>query len=221
MDAESSWRVIGQERLSLADLLETLTDVEWNRASLCEGWRIKDVAAHVALAPQPPNAWGMLTEGVRAVGRFHRLNHDVSVRYADRPGVDLVAALRLHADSRRLPKLTNYRNILFDILVHGQDIAIPLGRPREMPKEAARAGADRVWTMGWPFWAKHRLKGFRFTATDVEWTTGQGADVHGPIDALLLLFTGRRAGLTSLSGPGSTALSDRLAPREQTHNRPT
>ncbi|MGH3519005.1 MAG: hypothetical protein ACRDQ7_16600, partial [Haloechinothrix sp.] len=51
----------------------------------------------------------------------------------------------------------NYRNILFDILVHGQDIAIPLGRERTMPVEAAGTGATRVWTMGWPFWAKRKL----------------------------------------------------------------
>ena len=34
-----------------------------------------------------------------------------------------------HADSRRLPVVTNYRNIALDILVHAQDIAIPLGLP--------------------------------------------------------------------------------------------
>jgi uncharacterized protein (TIGR03083 family) len=210
MDQEQSWWVIEQERLSLADLLETLTDAEWDLPSLCDGWRVKDVAAHVALAPQPPNAWGMLVEGFRAHGSFHKLNHDVSVRHANRPGADLVGELRQRAASRRLPKVTNYRNILYDILVHGQDIAIPLGRQREMPKEAARAGADRVWTMGWPFWARHRLKGFRLTATDVDWTAGRGEDVHGPIDAVLLLLTGRTVSLPRLSGPGSTALATRL-----------
>jgi hypothetical protein len=52
------------------------------------------------------------------------------------------------------PVVTNYCNILFDVLVHAQDIAIPLGRDYPMPPEAARAGADRVWTMGWPFCAR-------------------------------------------------------------------
>jgi len=82
-----------------------------------------------------------------------------------------------------LPVVTNYRNILFDILVHGQDIALPLGLRRDMPVEAARAGATRVWTMGWPFWANRRLRGFRLTATDTTWTSGKGADIRGPIDA--------------------------------------
>jgi uncharacterized protein (TIGR03083 family) len=127
VDAETSWRVIEQERRSLADLLESLTDEQWNWPSLCRGWRIRDVAAHVALAPQAPSLLTMAVEAVRAGGRFHKLNRDLSVRHAEAPGVDLVAELREHAASRRLPKVTNYRNILFDILVHGQDIALPLG----------------------------------------------------------------------------------------------
>jgi len=54
VEAETSWRVIEQERLSLAALLEALTDEQWNSPSLCHGWRVKDVAAHVALTPQAP-----------------------------------------------------------------------------------------------------------------------------------------------------------------------
>jgi uncharacterized protein (TIGR03083 family) len=207
MDAETSWRVIEQERLSLAALLQDLTDDEWNSPSLCAGWRIKDVAAHVALAPQPPGPLAMLAEGLRAGGRFHKLNHDISVRYADRPDVDLVVELRTHAASRQLPTVTNVRNILYDTLVHGQDIAIPLGRSREMPKDAARAGVERVWTMGWPFWAKRRFGRFRFVATDVDWSAGDGLEVSGPVCALLLLLTGRSIAIGRLSGPGADALN--------------
>lgn len=207
MDAETSWRVIEHERLSLAALLEGLTDEQWNAPSLCDGWRVKDVAAHVALASQPPGPLTMVVESVRAGGRFHKINRDFSVRHAARPGADLVAELREHAASRRLPKVTNYRNVLFDVLVHGQDIAIPLGIPREMPKDAAVAGVERVWTMGWPFGAKRAFKKFRFTATDVDWAAGDGPEVTGPIDALLLLLTGRPAALPRLSGPGVEQLS--------------
>jgi len=74
VDAETSWRVIEQERLSLAALLENLSDDQWNAPSLCEGWRVKDVAAHVALAAQPPSPLVMVVEGVRAHGQPSRLN---------------------------------------------------------------------------------------------------------------------------------------------------
>jgi uncharacterized protein (TIGR03083 family) len=202
VDAETSWRVIEQERLSLADLLDSLTDDQWNAQSLCDGWRIKDVAAHVAMTPQPPTLRTVAGELVRARGSFVNATRDLAVRYAERPGVDLAVEIRTHAASRRLPKVTNYRNIVLDILVHGQDIAIPLGIPREMPKEAAIAGVERAWALSWLFGGKHALKRFRYTATDVDWTAGDGPEVTGPAAALLLLLTGRPAAIPQLSGPG-------------------
>jgi len=208
MDAERSWEIIAEQRLSLAELLDGLPEPEWETPSLCAGWRVRDVAAHVAMAPQVPSALSLLADTVRARGSFHRLNHDVAVRHADRPVKQIVAELQTFAGSRRLPVVTNYRNILFDILVHGQDIAIPLGRRRDMPREAARAGAARVWSMGWPFWAARRLRGMRLTATDTAWTVGDGPEVQGPIDALLLLLTGRTAtALPRLTGAGVARLS--------------
>ena len=89
---------------------------------------------------------------------------------------------------------------LVDVLVHGQDIAIPLGRTRPVPAAAAAVAATRVWTKNWPFYARRRLRGLRLAATDVDWTVGQGRLVEGPIAALLLLLTGRTAALDRLSG---------------------
>lgn len=63
--------------------------------------------------------------------------------------------------------VTNVKNVLFDRLVHTRDIAIPLGRRHQMPVNAAASGATRVWTMGWPFWAK-RLRGLQLTGTDTD-----------------------------------------------------
>jgi uncharacterized protein (TIGR03083 family) len=217
MDREQRWQAIEQERLSLAALLDTLTDDEWDRPSLCEGWRVRDVAAHVSLAPQPPGMLDMAVWAVRARGRFHRLNHDISVAHANaRPGAGLAADLRTHAASRRLPPFTGSRNILFDTLVHAQDIAIPLQRAHPMPVAAAAEGATRVWTMGWPFWARRRLAGYRLMATDVEWSVGAGPrEVCGPIEALLLLLTGRTAALDRLSGPDATTLTAKLGERHR------
>jgi uncharacterized protein (TIGR03083 family) len=211
MDREQSWQVITEQRLSLAALLEGLSDTEWEQPSLCVGWRVRDVAAHVAMAPQVPGLGSMLADGIRARGSFHRLNHDVAVRHAARPTSDIVAELRTYADSRRLPVVTNYRNIGFDVLVHTQDIAIPLGRDHPMPVDAAQAGAQRVWTMGWPFWARRRLRGLRLVATDADWVAGVGAELRGPIGMLLLLLTGRTAtALPHLSGPGARTITDRF-----------
>ena len=216
MDREESWRIIEAQRLSLAELLEGLSEQQWETPSLCGGWRVRDVAAHIAMAPQVPGISSMVADTVRARGSFNRLNHDVAVRHAARPVAQIVAKLRQYAGSRRLPLLTNYQNILFDTLVHGQDIALPLGLRRGMPVDAARAGATRVWTMGWPFWAQRKLRGFRLTCTDIAWTVGDGTQICGPIDALLLLLTGRPAALPRLTGDGVPGLTARLAATSMT-----
>ena len=204
MDRDESWQVIAEQRLGLADLLERLTDAEWETPSLCAGWRVRDVAAHVAMAPQVPGIGSMIADGgarARPVPPAQPRRGRAPRR--DRSTARLVAELRAHAASRRLPVVTNYRNILFDVLVHAQDVAIPLGREVPMPRDAAVAGAARVWAMGWPFWARRRLRGVRLVATDADWSAGAGPEVTGPIGALLLLLTGRCATAAArLTGPG-------------------
>lgn len=206
MDRDDSWRVIERERLALADLLEGLTEGQWEAPSLCTRWRVRDVAGHVAFTPQLTSLSTVFKEFVRAGGSYDRMIRDVSIRYASEPGVDLVGELREYASSRDLVALTNYENILFDTLVHAQDIAVPLGIDHPAPVDAARAGADRVWSMGWPFHAAKRLAGLRLVATDTDWAVGAGERVEGPILAFLLLLTGRTAMLERLSGPGLPAL---------------
>lgn len=201
MDIDQHWRIIAEQRYAIARLLDTLTPAELDCPSLCDGWRVRDVAAHVALAAQPPGPVGMLREAARARGSFHRLNRDIAVRHADAVA-DPVADLTTVAESRRLPAVTNYRNIHYDVIVHAQDIARPLGHTITVEPAAAAVGAERVWTMGWPFWAKRKLSGVRLVAEDSSWTAGSGPEIRGTTLDLLLLLTGRRSALPALTGPG-------------------
>jgi uncharacterized protein (TIGR03083 family) len=204
------WSVVDAERRSLADLLEGLSAAEWDRPSLCAGWRVRDVAAHLALAHTGPAtaAIGML----RAGGSFDRMVRDTAVRHAAVPADQVIAEIRAMVGSRRRAPGVSHLEPMLDVLVHGQDIAIPLGRPRSVPVDAAAAAATRVWTMGWPmsraFRARSRLAGLALSATDTAWRVGEGEPVEGPMDALLLLLTGRTAAvLDRLTGSGA----DRLA----------
>lgn len=209
MDRDEKWSVIAGQRRVLADLLAGLDEGQWERPSLCVQWRVRDVAAHVALTPRSPGILRILAMGLRARGDFDAVNRDLALAHADRPPAELVAQLRELADSRRKPAITTLDNLLFDTLVHVQDVAVPLGRTAVMPLDAAREGAERVWRMGWPFWARRRLRGLRLRATDVDWSAGTGAEVRGPIQALLLLVTGRAgAVLGRLDGPGVVRLAD-------------
>ena len=209
MDSDEKWTVIAGQRRALAELLAGLDESEWERPSLCSQWRIKDVAAHLALTPQSPGILHILARGLRARGDFDAVNRDLAIAHADRPPAELVAELRQLADNRRKPAITTLDNLLFDTLVHIQDVAVPLGLTATMPLDAAREGAQRVWRMGWPFWARRRLRGLRLSATDADWTAGDGAEVRGPIHALLLLLTGRtEAALPLLGGSGVQRLAD-------------
>ena len=221
MNRDEKWAVIAEQRRVLADLLGGLGPEEWEHPSLCAEWRVKDVAAHVALTPQSPRLVRILGMAVRARGDFDAVNRDLAVAHADRRPAEIVAELRDLAESRRKPAITTLDNLLFDTLVHVQDIAAPLGRAVVTPLDATLEGAQRVWRMGWPFWARRRLRGLRLVATDVDWSAGTGAEVRGPIRAMLLLLTGRtEAALPHLGGPGAERLvagawTGRSAPRRR------
>jgi uncharacterized protein (TIGR03083 family) len=206
MDRDEVWRAIDAERVSLADLLDSLGEQEWETPSLCAGWRVRDVAAHLTLAQMRPLP--AVVAALRARGNFNRMIHDTAVRQARRlPAEEYAPRLRAMAGSRRKAPGVSHLEPLIDVLVHGQDIAIPLGRPRPMPARAAAAAADRVWPNLFPWRAERKLGGLRFAATDCSWSAGDGLLVEGPIGAILLLLTGRRAALAQLSGPGARELS--------------
>lgn len=208
MNRDDVWQTIDQERLSLADLLDGLTPEEWETPSLCAGWRVREVAAHLTLSQT-----GVLratVDVIRARGDVNRMIHDTAVRQARLPVDQYGPLLRGMAGSRRTAPGVTHLEPLIDILVHGQDIAIPLGRTRTMPPVAAATAANRVWPALWPFRAERRLRGFRLTATDHPWSAGQGRQIEGPIAALLLLLTGRPAALPQLTGPGLPELEARL-----------
>lgn len=207
------WEVVDRERAALADLLEGLSGDQWDAPSLCSAWRVREVAAHLTLAHMRPGP--ALVEAVRARGRFDVMVRDTALRHAAAtPRAELVSQLRGMVGSRRhAPGITPLEPML-DVLVHGQDIRLPLHLPGTMPLDAATTAATRVWSAGWPisraFAARHRLRGLRLVADDVDWAVGEGAVVEGPVEALLLVLTGRSAAVRDrLRGPGSTVLASR------------
>jgi uncharacterized protein (TIGR03083 family) len=207
VDVDDVWGAIDAERSSLADLLDDLSADEWETPSLCAGWRVRDVAAHLTLSQM-----GLLTatlEILRAGGSFNRMIHQTALRQAELPVEGYPGRLRRMVGSRRTAPGVTHLEPLIDVLVHGQDIAIPLGRRRPMPPAAAAAAATRVWATRWPFHARRRLQGLRLAATDAPWSAGSGAPVEGPIAAILLVLTGRSAGLAGLTGEGLTDLASR------------
>lgn len=205
------WLALDGERASMADMLASLTEAQWAKPSLCTGWTVRDVAAHLTLGPQTTVSRAVV-EIVRARGSFNRMVDRTARRHAARPVDQLVAELRDTVGSRRLAPGQKLADTLMDVLVHGQDIAVPLGLRHQMPLEAARASAEHLWRIGFPFHARKTLRGFRLHATDVDWAVGDGAEITGSIDAILPLLAGRTATLPRLTGQGAAHLAARHPP---------
>ncbi|HEY5820841.1 MAG TPA: maleylpyruvate isomerase family mycothiol-dependent enzyme [Propionibacteriaceae bacterium] len=208
MDIET-WGAIEQERLSLADLLAGLSADQWEAQSLCTEWRVRDVAAHLVMTPAAePSVATMVKALARNRGHLWNAGRDVAIAYAARPTERIVADLRRDAASRTKPVFVDPANILLDLVVHGQDIAVPLGLIREVPPLTGAAALDRIWSMGWPFHAKRRLSGLSLATVDGTWRAGEGPEVVGTAADLLLLATRRDdVALQRLQGPGLGQLS--------------
>jgi uncharacterized protein (TIGR03083 family) len=210
LSLDAVWAAVDRERRELADLLDGLSDQQWDTPSLCAGWRVREVVAHLTLAHMRPGRAAL--EAALARGSFDEMVRATAVRRAAAaPRSTLVADLRAMVGSRRRAPLVTPLEPLVDVLVHGQDVALPLGLPRSMPVEAATAAATRVWTTGWPlsraFHVRRRLSGLRLVADDVDWAVGDGVRVEAPVEALLLVLTGRSSAVRErLSGPGAAQL---------------
>lgn len=212
MDRDQIWHAIDTQRTGLTDLLETLSDDEWRRPSLCEGWTVRDVAAHLTLQEVgPAGALGMVRHWR---GSLERTIQDAACRRAVALTTDqIVAGIRGTVGSRRHNFGVTYLETLIDILVHSQDIAVPLGRPFDLAPDAAAVAATRTLSMRWPppLPSARRVSGFRLVATDTTWSSGAGPEVRAPMGALLLLVCGRAAAVPHLSGDGAADLITRLS----------
>lgn len=196
------------ERLGLADVLDTLGPHEWATTSLCPAWTVHELVAHLTLSNRSPVVATLLAMA-RARGDFDRVEADAARERARRHGpAELVAQLRETAGLDRKFPLAGRLDPLVDVLVHGQDIVRPLGRTRVMPVERVVPALDQVWRSPFLGLAK-RFAGIRFVATDADFSRGEGDhELRGPAGELLLVSTGRPAGLAQLHGP---ALADTTA----------
>lgn len=209
MDSAEAWTAIDAHRQDLVRLLEGLSGDEWQRPSLCAGWNVRQVTAHVALQN---THWSQLPRAIIDMTRHGGLDgaiHAAACRHAEAPVDVLVGEIRDRIGTWRPLPTVSFHETAVDYLVHGQDIAVPLGRDLPMPPRLAALAADRVWSRARMFHARRRFAGHRFVADDLDWSVGDGPEVRGPVGVLLLLLTGRTAALARLTGPGVETLRTR------------
>lgn len=213
-EADALWSGIDDQRARTAQLLKMLSPEQWECPSLCDGWTVRHVAAHLTLQQQRwRDAVTFLTRHPRML-RSVTLNatvHNSAVLQAQLLTTDQIIEHIVNGiGSRRHNAFVTPLETLTDILVHSQDIAIPLAVHLPMRPELSALAATRRWDTRntWLATVNRRLplNSYQLRATDVNWSRGQGSDITGPIGAILLLLTGRPAALEQLTGEGADAL---------------
>jgi uncharacterized protein (TIGR03083 family) len=202
--------MIVDERRHIADLLESLTPEQLRQPSLCTGWTVHDVAAHLVTYLRFGQAkiyFGIVT----MAADFDRLNVMLTRRAARRTDAEIIALLRRRAGARTTIPRSGYDPVLADLMLHDLDIRVPLGIARQTPEDRLRVAFHHLATQPSPgFAVRSRLDGLRLETTDTGWRIGDGALVRGRADDLLLAMGGRRSGYTGLTGDGVPILRERI-----------
>jgi uncharacterized protein (TIGR03083 family) len=206
---EDIWALKTAEREDFASFLDSLEPHEWDAPSLCDGWKVRHVAAHV-LGESTFSLPGFMATMVRSGFDPNKTVLRMALADGDRmTPAELVKALREHAADRRRPPGVSPAGVLVDNLVHHQDCRRALGKPRAVPEDRVRAALDDLAPRGTILKAKQRIAGLKLVATDMDWSRGDGPEVQGSGEALLMAMAGRPAALDDLSGPGVATLRSR------------
>jgi uncharacterized protein (TIGR03083 family) len=192
------------ERHDLREFVRSLTAQQWATESLCSGWSVADLIAHLV-------AWDALLlyrtrrQHLVAVLRFSAL-------YATSLGSMTLLNRRMQ---RRVTGVTPDRlrevfgaddgpdlKWLFDgsnpgahlaeYVIHDQDIRRPLGLPRTIPPDRLAAALDGTINLpGVRLKAWRQLRRHRWQASDLDWCRGRGAVVNSRGEELLMDLAGR------------------------------
>jgi uncharacterized protein (TIGR03083 family) len=202
--------LIADERRNLAGTLAGLTGAQWQAPSRCDGWRTRDVLAHLVF-PFEVSVPSLVVRMAKARLDFNRMS-DTAARDDRRSPAELLAVYRANVTSRFTPPGAGPEAPLTDTVVHGADILAPLGVPHTVTSEALATVlgfvVSKTATRG--FVARARVAGLCFTATDLDRSWGSGPVVRGPAVPLASAICGRTAAVDDLDGGGLDTFRARL-----------
>jgi uncharacterized protein (TIGR03083 family) len=182
---------IASERRELAGLLGSLSAEQWDAPSLCEGWAVRHVVAHLTM-PFRYSVPRFLLGIAKAGGSFRRMSDGVARRDGELPPARLIAAVADNAEHPWKPPGQGYEAALTHDVIHTLDITRALGLEWQLPAEPMTAVLKAITG---PPSLKHfgvDLDGVRLEAVDLDWSWGSGAPMRGPAQDLALVLTGRR-----------------------------
>jgi uncharacterized protein (TIGR03083 family) len=201
------WATIAAERGALASDLAGLAPAQWDTPSLCAGWTVRDIVAHLS-ATASLNPATFFLNMAKAGFNFERFaNGQIAKHRGADPDATLAEFRGLqHSTSAPPGPKTSW---LGEVVVHGEDARRPLGIPHTYPPDAVREAIDFYKGSNMLIGSKNRIAGLALSATDQDWRHGDGEAVEGPLLSLLLATTGRAAACDDLTGPGVPTLRSR------------
>jgi uncharacterized protein (TIGR03083 family) len=182
---------VANEYLALADLLDTLPAAGWDTPSLCAGWRVREVVAHMTM-PARYSEEQFMAELRDCDGDFTRLSNTVATRDGALLTGDLVGNLRDETLHHWAPPGGGYTGALNHVVIHGLDITVPLGSGRRSTNEDLRAVLNDLTSGGAHAHFGFDLDGLGLEATDMDWSFGSGRPISGAAEDLALLICGRQ-----------------------------
>lgn len=203
-----TWDAVDAGRHDTVQLLDSLEPGQWDAASLCSEWRVRDIVAHLIMGATMSNGAAVALL-LRNGFNFNRAMARAAVRDGGMEPAVLLDAFAATIGGRRTPPMTKPVDGLVDLVVHAQDIRRPLGLARVIPEEHLVPCLERLKGFGFPFGAKKRVAGLRLEATDLDWSSGDGPVIRGPGEAMLMMLAGRRVAHQDLAGDGAGELASR------------
>lgn len=206
-DDVKTWKMIHDERARSADMLESLSPEQWTDDTLCQGWNVHVVAAHMMIAGEQTT--GRFFKGLLASGFRFNVMMDRAARDGARlPTSEIIARIRARTTTTNKPPAAAMA-MLGEVVVHGTDIREPLGIPDDTSSQSKLACLNLYKSSNFPLPTKKAIAGLRLRATDADWSWGSGPEVAGPMVALMMAMATRPV-LASLRGDGVETLRSRL-----------
>lgn len=174
----------------LADLLDAGPTEIWDAPSLCEGWRVRNVVAHVTMPVRlTPEQFG--AEMAAAGGDFTVLSDNVADRDGELPVAALSADLHAPALHAWEPPGGGAPGALNHAVIHSLDVTVALGVPPVAPPEAVLSVLRQLTEANGAMFGVD-LTGVRLETDDADWSWGTGQVVRASAGQLVALVSGRR-----------------------------
>ncbi|HVE46498.1 MAG TPA: maleylpyruvate isomerase family mycothiol-dependent enzyme [Acidimicrobiales bacterium] len=197
---------------AVKDMATTLGDVggsDWEEPSLCDGWQVRHVPAHIItgylFSPEE------VAEVVAEVGSVPEAVKRGAIQFASAlDAATIVDEFERHVgqpEPTGVAAIMSPPELFVDQVVHRFDVAIPLGLRADVSEELLFAALSTAPSVEGFIGSKDRASGLRLEATDVDWMWGEGPVVRGSAEALLLALSGRPCGVERCEGAGVELLA--------------